>query len=246
MAKRRYTTKRIGGMNWEVHLKGNEADLNILTEVFESDPLVTKEGDRYILKTSKLEGVEDSEPAFEIAENTLEIMSGVMKLNQDAFEPVSIVSLISSDGQKVVSHLTVLRHRGSAEFREQMGLPSWEEDAVFDTNRLITLADSDKSVHEFLKRWARGDTWENMYKILEHIEEDMSGERIHDLGWIKKVNYDDFKGTANSYSVIGLEARHGSYKDGPNQPMSKPDAKALIQTVCSEWLSKKWEQHNQK
>jgi len=82
--------------------------------------------------------------------------------------------------------------------------------------------------------------WINLYKVYEIVNQDAGRTKIEQ--WTnKKIGL--FTHTANSQRAIGDDARHAVDKhDPPKEPMSLPEADALIRNLLKQWLQWKCEQ----
>jgi len=82
--------------------------------------------------------------------------------------------------------------------------------------------------------------WINLYKVYEIVYQDAGRTKIEQ--WTnKKIGL--FTQTANSQRAIGDDARHAVDKhDPPKEPMSLPEADALIRNLLKQWLQWKCEQ----
>lgn len=160
------------------------------------------------------------------------MLSGVIEVNHGLFDDL-ILGGVYSEGSVTVSPNPLQIH-ATEEMRKALGMPEKE---VFDEEELVRLAEIDGAVSELMLLWERGDSWANLYKILEHIEHNL-GQDVDELGWISSDDRKNFRRTANDRRTIGLDARHGSPegRSSPTQPMAHSDARSLIRTASMEWL----------
>ena len=60
---------------------------------------------------------------------------------------------------------------------------------------------------------------------------------MYDLGWISQRDAVLFNRTANSFSVLGIDARHGTdVGQPPADPMPLSKARALVVGLVDSWL----------
>lgn len=79
-------------------------------------------------------------------------------------------------------------------------------------------------------------TWAQLYNAYELVESDVGGRMFTD-GWISKSGATIFRRTANSYKVLGEDARHGDPRfDAPDKPMERQTAVDLIRSLVKAWL----------
>lgn len=79
-------------------------------------------------------------------------------------------------------------------------------------------------------------TWSDLYVAYELVEAN-GGINITKAGWISEANLTLFKRTANSYSALGANARHGDSKqDPPRIPMTLEDATRQVRQLVGAWI----------
>ncbi len=118
------------------------------------------------------------------------------------------------------------------------GKPDAEIPAKNLTNTIL----NNPSVLSVVKLLSQKPEWSNFYKAIEIIAEDIGGlDKIYQFGWATKQSIKRFKHTSNSPSAIGTsEARHGIDQGKPPlEPMTYGEAKALVDTICCQWIEYK-------
>ena len=105
----------------------------------------------------------------------------------------------------------------------------------------IELALTDARVALALELFAHDPNWYDLYKVLDVVEEDVSGERaLEAKGWVPRSELKRFTQTANSHGAVGLDARHARNAFRPPKvPMPLADAVDLIRRVLISWLATK-------
>jgi hypothetical protein len=58
-------------------------------------------------------------------------------------------------------------------------------------------------------------TWSELYLLFELVQAEVGGE-MFDLGWISRRDADLFTHTANNYSALRSNGRHGKDKGDPS------------------------------
>ena len=79
--------------------------------------------------------------------------------------------------------------------------------------------------------------WVALYRILEAIKASVD---VVAQGWVPKNELKRFKHTANSVAAVGDEARHGTEPQRPpKQPMKIEEARTLIDSILTHWLTQR-------
>jgi hypothetical protein len=87
----------------------------------------------------------------------------------------------------------------------------------------------------------RGDPWVELYRIFEVIEADTGGEHaLVASGLVDRNVLKRFKHSANSVTVGGDRARHGSEKTTPpDDPMTVSEAERFVDGLTERWVREK-------
>jgi hypothetical protein len=112
-------------------------------------------------------------------------------------------------------------------------------DSAAPVKQWLALAASNSAVADVMRILASGVLdWVNLYRILEQIENDVGGlDAIYKNKLASKKSIKCFKRTANSFDVLGLEARHGpKNQQPPANPMMIAEARSLITSMIHAWL----------
>lgn len=235
-------------MEWVVQLKGDNSDLQELSESLSSVELgITKENDKFFLKSSNFNQLNNANEVKEKAEEFLLSICGAARVAFRMQRPlvVDAVIKVNDDGTKLTTRflsdtmyasssisLTITRNNGTVEEIHQADpIPEW-----------INIAQNDENVAKILRLMGKGAIdWVSLYRIYDVIEYDVGGiSNIVSNGWTSSNQIERFKHTANSVGAIGDIARHGvETTDPPRNPMQFSEAKSLIETIIHNWLHTK-------
>jgi len=231
-------------MKWKVRLTGREIGLEDLCESFVDDPSVFSEEDKYFIWCSQFDKLEDANQVRKLAKH---MVQGITNLGRrDSLHvrdlEVSHVHEIKEDGTERVNALaegaTIVVRSGPAR------VTTTHEDGTVETNspadrmyeRTKQLL-NDEKVRRVVELLDRDDSWVNLYRIYEYIQDSTDGENIVRREWWSGNQKNLFKQTANSRGAIGDEARHGSEQiPPPDEPMTHNEATRLVNTLVDEWL----------
>ncbi len=235
-------------MDWEVSLKGDAADLEILSQSF-TDPAfsISKLGEEFVLTSSEFDAMNDARQVRDRAKVLVDLVNGASMLAIGSRTPVAIggVHRRHADGHRdvamfaeivghcrVLASLTIAHLDGSTEtFRPGDLIRDW-----------VKVASTDKEVAKALSLLSTGPAdWVNLYRVLEVVASDCGGHRrINANGWATKKAVGLFTHTANSPGAIGSAARHGAQQTRPPaKPMPLPEARSLILGIVQAWLRAK-------
>jgi len=166
------------------------------------------------------------EPVRAFAEEQLDLINGVGRLLGQAFRPLSLAGkLFGMDAAGTVVQ-TVLAV-GTAEMRVKAGSvravvggkvqPDSREAAASPLLLAASLSPRARDALTIVGRPAL--TWSELYLLFELVQADVGGQ-MFDRGWISRADANLFTHTANSYSTLRSDARHGKDRgDPPAQPM---------------------------
>jgi hypothetical protein len=235
-------------MEWVVRLQGNNSDLQELSKSLNSAELcITEENDKFLLKSSSFNQLDDANEVKEKAEELLPLICGaaraafrmrrqlvvdaVIKINDDGTrEPINFLSDTVYPSSS--TNLTITRNNGTVEEIHQADpIPGW-----------INIAQNDDNVAKVLRLMGKGAIdWVGLYRIYDVIEHDVGGiPNIVSNGWTSRNQIERFRHTANSVGAIGDLARHGVERTmPPPNPMSFSEAESFINTIIHNWLQTK-------
>jgi hypothetical protein len=211
---------------------------------------ITREVDSFYLKSEGFNSCKDERDVREIATEILNKLNGLAKIHFGKFQPITIdsVTTIDEHGQRktiyseeVVSTMrfkadveaTLIKPDGTVEKSQPQPIKLFEHG--------FSIAKKDKNVAEALRIFGNlENNWVNLYKIYEIVLSDVGG-KIYQNGWATKTDIDRFTQTAQSVEAVGDDARHYNPKKCPlpENPISLPEAKALIRTILEKWILSK-------
>jgi len=226
-------------------LHGEGFDLEILKDNFHSPRLtVEKIEDQYFLKIEgPWTGVEETD--WNVAEDELSQINGIVKLLQPNFRPVKIAGIATQD--PVTGKMTsTLRPRFAAEARSKAGAKvRLLKDGIDVTPVSLTEAEQillSCDQHEHLARalliyGALPHSWRELSMVVDAIENHHGGEKA-----LQKMAYcppelAKFTATANSWKAIKLAARHGKTSEGVEKPkIELNQAKEVIRKLIDDCI----------
>lgn len=237
-------------MKWEIELTGDPADLALLSKATSGGQttISRREDDVYVLRSSKLDECGDIEVARTLAKKIVITLSAYSRLKWNGQESIGVGTGIEfrDDGVRslflkaepararcrgFLASLSVTRRDGTV-----------EHDGPSDTVQdWLSVAERDSRVAKVLRlRDTKDLGWVELYRIYEVVEDAEGKSRITSSGWINNSQVRLFKHTANSVQACGDQARHGKeHTDPPENPMTLPEAKNLIDSLVRSWITSK-------
>jgi hypothetical protein len=233
---------------WLVRLKGERFDLEDFPKLLRSPEVrVIEESGSFYLESSEFDSLTLAEEVRERGRALIKLINGVSKFNRKSFLGISedCITRVEDDGKrhnyvfleaevkmrtKVSAKPTVIAADGYGKVDTQ---PSALES-------LLEVAQKHKVVADALTFY-REDTWISFYKAYEIISDDVHGmHQIIKNGWAVNSDISRFTQTAQSRAALGDSARHASKKyRPPAKPMTLSEARVLIKTILSRWISSK-------
>jgi len=234
---------------WLIRLKGERFDLEDFPKLLRLPEVkVVEEDGSFYLESSEFNSLTSAEEVRERGRELIKLINGVTKFNRNNFLGISEDAIIrvEDDGKrhgylflessvkirtKTKCQLTAIAADGS-----EIGItqPSALES-------LFEVAQKHNVVAKALSLYQHG-TWNSLYKAYETLRGDVCGEyQIIKNGWSVKSDISRFRQTVQSEAAIGDSARHvasNKFKP-PAQPMTLLEARALIKTILSRWVSSK-------
>jgi hypothetical protein len=183
------------------------------------------------------------EPVRAFAEGQLGLINGIGHLLGQAFRPLSMADkLFGIDAAGAVVHTVVAV--GTAEMRVKAGSvraivdgkvqPNSRDAAALPLLRAASLSLRARDALTIVGRPAL--TWSELYLLFELVQADV-GNQMVDRGWISRADADLFTHTANSYSTLRSDGRHGKDRgEPPAQPMLNGVAAKVICGLVLAWL----------
>jgi len=227
---------------WLVRLKGERFDLEDFPKLLRlSKVKIVEEDGSFYLESSEFNSLTSAEEVRERGRELIKLINGVTKFNRDNFLGISedAVIRVEDDGKrhgylflgstvkirtKVSAQLTAIAADGSEKgITQPSALESLFE--VAQKHNVVTKALS----------FYRDGTWNSLYKAYETIKGDVGGKhQIIKNGWVVNSDINRFTQTAQPYR----HAASKKYKP-PAQPTTLLEARALIKTIISRWISSK-------
>ena len=231
---------------WLVILKGEKTDLEYLCTLHSSEWSVKEENGNCYLKCTGFDQKIDARSVLEYATQILDVTNGIMKLAYPNMKPIRAeqVIQIKENGKHTQFILPP-----SIPSEERVFIPrvfsSDDSKCLQGRNVMeswIDVAERDELVNRALTLYgALEHNWKNLYMVLEVIEQDVGGKRaLLQTLWAKGYETKLFKQTANNFTIIGREARHGHDKcKPPKNPMTLPEAQTLVRNILLKWIRSK-------
>lgn len=232
-------------MRWKVQLKGHELGLSDLSNSFRDDPKIFEEDGDYFIWSSRFGELDNYIDVLEETEVIIQNIRNFGRIDSLRVEELEaeLVYELLDDGSE---HIYLVASGDSVGVklgpRRVLDADGNELEEFLPANRTYErtqVALRDDRVTELSQMLERGDSWVNLYRIYEHIEDNIKGdENIIELGWWEKKEKRLFKHTANSREAIGNKARHGKETiPAPSDPMDYHEAKQLIETLIDHWIT---------
>lgn len=228
-------------MTWKVFLHGNSSDLSLLTQRFQNEPQIVKEGDDFVLMSSKFEGIQEAKVVRETGREIFERILGTFQLNQSLFGKAYVggVAKENEDGTqdlwvwaepaagRVVATGATLGNQG-------------KRTSMSRSEKQMELADQCSIIDHLLLLWSGNIDWFTLYKIYELIEENIEEENVYKTNWTSRNKLKHFRRTANDRSAAGIkESRHyNTHNDDYDDPMSIGEAEKYIRHLSNCWLKR--------
>jgi hypothetical protein len=209
---------------WGVSLEGDKIDLyNLRTKLNGSylhkyDFFISIVYDIYILRTAKLDQIEDPKAVFDHAKNSVQILNGCLHL-VDVSPPVKIGTVFEFGKNGEVESRT----RVSGPFTVYVRKPESELASPVIFKRALKVCGKYNYLADCVTYLAQADDWYNIYKSLESLELHFGGENpLLNKNFGDKPDIKRLKRTANSF-------RHSAGRFEPiAAPASLQDAKTLL------------------
>lgn len=231
-----------------MQLSGEGADLAFLEKAFNSgDIRVSKEGDSYFLSSNRFDGLADANAVKDAATVIAAMLGGACRLALNGSQPVTIGNAIYRD-ESGKSHYNLFAGLGEFYVR---GVPAGltkllggEGGGTSEelAKKWVTVAMTAGAVANVLRIYDLAPLdWVNLYRVGEIIWNDAGGQKaLVSRGWIADADLSLFTWTANSFDVLGLEARHGVQRGvAPPNPMTLTDSRRLVRVLTWKWLQAK-------
>jgi hypothetical protein len=241
---------------WMVELVGHRDDLNCFQRWFSEEPAkVINEDDKFFLTGTHLLGSKTADEVIHRAETKLELMTAAARL-ESASEAVNVKigSAVYVDSAGLYYYHVFVE----AETRSVVSVRCFDSSSPSLPQRAVAIADCDSHLDMALRLWGEASrSWPRLFRIVEEITYSFEPDpKKHMSEVLLSENLiesrDDilrFRYSACDPGVAGRESRHanGSYmmpqelKNLPNPTMTHHEAVALVGSVLSRAMRRKWE-----
>ena len=225
---------------WGILLGGEPFDLEDWQEALQQpfDPWVAKTDDGLILRSRDLDSATTSTEAHDLGIGLLAQANGAFGASRrSGVVRLEAVVQFLPDGSR---QLFVLAAMGAIDARDRVKatliaigpdgkpLPSPPPEPS-EPQRWLSIAENNDLLGDALMYFGRGQSWFDIYKALECIEEKVGGEaKLRNFGWASPGEIKRLKQTANSL------ARHRRGKFDPGeQPMEMTAAQELLRRLIA-------------
>jgi hypothetical protein len=235
------TPDQTGG--WKVQLTGHEFDLEEFPLWLEGASVrVLRENGEFHLAATCFGELDGAADVLRAAREILDLLNGLGRLNEPSFHHIGVGSVHRSfpDGrtEQYLFASEGIRARGKCHplIVSAEGQPQPDPRAGVLTP-LLHKAVASEPMQRALGFLSRAQlTWNDLYRAMEVVESTVGGEMFA-KGWLTKAQQERFNRTANSYSVLGADARHGRDRhEPPANPVSFEEAKQIVFSVVLRWL----------
>jgi hypothetical protein len=231
--------------SWLVPLAGHKFDLEDLPRWFAGEEVrVAPHEDGFALVIPTAVIGDGYDLVYSFAEERVRLVNGVGRLLNPKFRPVSLVSkVLGVDSAGTVCHMVIAA--GAAEIRVKAGsvrvvrgTDVQPDPAEGLATPLMRAASRARRAHDALAIVGRQNlTWSELYLLFELVEAEVGGE-MHRRGWISEADAGLFTHTANSYSALRSEGRHGKERGRPpSTPMQHAVAMQRVSALVLAWLN---------
>lgn len=230
--------------SWIIPLEGHICDLEDLPYWFaKQDIQITPHDERYALVIPLRGNGDNYEQIRSHAENQLHLINGIGRLLDSQFRPISLsrnIFGVNNSGNVITTIFavdTASGHSKVATAQFIVGGQAQIDPRERAASSLLKAANLSPKAHDALIIIGRPTlTWSELYLLFELVQSDC-GSKMEHYGWIPKGKAKLFSRTANSYSVLRHNGRHGKDKgDPPSKPMQYGEAAHLISNLILHWL----------
>jgi hypothetical protein len=241
---------------WMVELVGHRDDLNCFQRWFcEETDKVIKENDKFFLTGTHLLGCKSAEEVIRKAEARLELMTAAARL-EAASEGVNVKidSAVYVDAAGLY-HYHVLVEAGTS---SGVSVRCFDSSIPSLPQRAVAIADCDAHLDMALRLWGESSrSWPRLFRIVEEITSSFEpdphkhmSEVLFSRDLIKsREDILRFRYSACEPNIAGRDSRHANarYKmpqelrNLQNTTMTHHEAVALVGSVLSRAMRRKWE-----
>ncbi len=245
-------------MDWLIKLRGNSIVLDNLDQSMSSPHFIIfddsddHQSEQFFLRSSHFNGNESGQAVFSAASGLVQLINGASAIhwgfnNYIRRGSISIDGIYSTNKQAPRdydwSNVSISKQVAPSnpfigiESRSRNGNPYRSA-----TTGYIQLCLDNDDVFHLLRQISVGFDWRNLYCIWDTVAHYCGGSKqiIKHLD-LNENEIKAFTGTANSFGVLGLEARHGVMGWGvPQNTVTKEEAVDIINNVVKKYLNKKF------
>jgi hypothetical protein len=233
---------------WHFRLDGDEFDLKGVVDLFGSRVKITKdEQAKHHLVMELSYTTAESLEAYGHAEDLLARMNAIAQIVYGNHENVRIVGVGCKDRSGALMHLFIhmgeaIRSRarvgGNLTVGNSPGAADFSSPSIRIGDQFLAAADTSEDLERALYLFGSlPQNWRGLYMVLEAAKDGHGGwQALINHGWVRNGLIEDFRATANSYRVLGREARHGSVSSGIDKPrITLDEARDMVRTILEKW-----------
>lgn len=245
-------------MKWLASISGNNVVLDNLDKVYSPHFHAFEESEdhhasSYFLKSKHFDNQTDPKAVMSSMKGLVQLINGAAALSWGLYEysnkhPITLDTLYYSElSDPGDSHWHIVRSlNNTPPSNPFIGniTPIWHENPYrHQISALIELCIKHEDVFNLLRQMSVGADWRNLYCIWDTITHYCSGPK----NTIKELELDNkkikaFTGTANSFSVLNIEARHGVLGwSTPKHTVDHQEAANIINEVVKIYLRNKFD-----
>ena len=241
---------------WMVELVGNRDDLNCFQRWFSEETVkVIKENDKFFLTGTHFLGCKTADEVIRRAETRLELMTAAARL-EAASEAVNVKidSAVYVDSAGLYHYHVFVE----AVTRSVASVRCFDSSSPSLPQRAVAIADCDAHLDMALRLWGEASrSWPRLFRIVEEVtysfEPDPKKHMSEVLFSANLIESRDdilrFRYSACEPDVAGRESRHANgchkmsskLKNLQNPTMTHHEAVALVSSVLSRAMMRKWE-----
>lgn len=233
---------------WHFRLAGDAFDINAVAGAFSEEAKFIKDDHDQTFMVLELPfGRDESGAAQGAAEELLAKLNGVAQILYGNHENITISGVGLKDTADGPLHLFIhvcSAIRGRSRVFGNLTVANSSAPVAAPPRNIGDrwLAAADKNEHLERALYLFGSLpldWRGLYMVLEAAEDAHGGARkLIAKSFVPDGQIKRFKETANSYKALRLAARHGSIKQGVDQPkMTYLEAREMVRTVLEKWAN---------
>lgn len=223
-------------MSWKVWIEGNPENIDNIARIYSNNQefKILNHEKEYYLYLGLFEEIDKSEIVRDVAQNFLDLLNAIYKMDTFSNPRLRIKSIIFIDDKGTEKSYVTKSLTGSYSIlKAPINIGRIDPFKCFKLRQYNEKVDHILIIidHQF-------SSWFGLYKILDIIIEDKFLP-VHKGGLLFR-RCRRFKQTAQSYDAVGLlEARHGKKSPPPPNPMTISEAQNLIGEIVFLWLEEK-------